>query len=81
MKCNESSLTGEPDDLPKHIRGDPFMLSGCLLTDQGTSPEVYMLTIAVGAKSQYGKIRAKLQEDPAETPLQEKLAGIATMVG
>ena len=40
-----------------------------------------MLTIAVGARSQYGKIRAKLQEDPAETPLQEKLAGIATLVG
>jgi len=82
VKVNESSLTGEPDDLSKVLNGpDPFLLSGCLLTDQGTSPEVFMLTIAVGAKSQYGKIRAKLQEDPAETPLQEKLAGIATMVG
>lgn len=81
MKSNESQLTGEPDDLAKNLDHDPFLLSGCTITDQGTSPEVFMLTIAVGAKSQYGQIRAKLQEEPAETPLQQKLEGIAKLVG
>jgi len=43
-----------------------------------------MVVIAVGYKSQYGQIRAKLQESSDnnnETPLQQKLEMIAKLVG
>jgi magnesium-transporting ATPase (P-type) len=81
VKANESSLTGEPDDLNKHHSKDPFLLSSSLLTDQGTSPEIYMITIAVGSRSQWGKIRANLVEESNPTPLQEKLEDAAKLIG
>ena len=81
VKANESSLTGEPDDLPKHPSKDPFLLSSSLLTDQGASPEVYMLVVAVGARSQWGKIRANLVQETTMTPLQEKLEHAAKFIG
>ena len=82
VKCNESALTGEPDDLLKsYEKGDPFLLSSCTVTDQGTSPEVLCIAIAVGPKSRWGKIRANLQEEPTETPLQEKLNEVVTLIG
>lgn len=81
VKANESSLTGEPDDLAKHSSKDPFLLSSSLLTDQGTSPEIFMLVIAVGGRSQWGKIRANLVQETTMTPLQEKLEHAAKFVG
>lgn len=81
VKANESSLTGEPEDLPKHANKDPFLLSSSLLTDQGSSSEVFMLVIAVGSRSQWGKIRANLVQEDSMTPLQEKLAHAAKFIG
>lgn len=81
VKANESSLTGEPEDLSKHVVKDPFLLSSSLLTDQGTSPEIFMLVIAVGARSQWGKIQANLVQDSTLTPLQEKLEHAAKFIG
>ena len=81
VKANESSLTGEPEDLSKHAGKDPFLLSSSLLTDQGTSPEVFMLVVAVGARSQWGKIRANLVQESTPTPLQEKLEHAAKFIG
>ncbi len=81
VKANESSLTGEPEDLAKHARKDPFLLSSSLLTDQGSSPEIFMLVIAVGARSQWGKIRANLVQEDTMTPLQEKLTHAAKFIG
>jgi magnesium-transporting ATPase (P-type) len=81
VKANESSLTGEPDDLPKHAERDPFLLSSSLLTDQGRASEVFMLVIAVGPRSQWGKIRANLVQEDTLTPLQEKLEHAAKFIG
>lgn len=81
VKVNESSLTGEPEDLLKKVDKDPFLLSSSLLTDQGSSPEIFIFVIAVGPRSQWGKIRANLVQDSTPTPLQEKLEHAATVIG
>lgn len=79
VTCNESSLTGEPEDVRKGVEKgeDPFLLSGCVMTG-GTCT---MLVIAVGAESRWGRISAQLQQDPSDTPLQEKLDVMAQQIG
>lgn len=82
VKCNESGLTGEPDDLEKRPDGDnPFLFSSCLVTEVGNSSDAKILVIAVGEKSEWGKIRATLTTEPSETPLQQKLDVMATLIG
>ncbi|CAM9381353.1 unnamed protein product [Chrysoparadoxa australica] len=81
VKCNESGLTGEPDDLKKRADGDVFMYSSCLITDVGNSAEAKMLVTAVGEYSQWGKIRATLVTESVETPLQQKLERMAQLIG
>jgi Ca2+-transporting ATPase len=68
--CNESSLTGEPDDLPKSKDKDCFILSSSLITD---GEQCKAMVIGVGINSQWGKIKANLVTEPTSTPLQEKL--------
>eukprot|EP00752_Nemacystus_decipiens_P016220 g14503.t1 len=80
VSVNESSLTGEAEDVRKGVGGggeDAFLLSGCTLT----SGRATMMAIAVGAESRWGRIKAKLQEEPSDTPLQEKLDDMAAMIG
>jgi magnesium-transporting ATPase (P-type) len=43
--------------------------------------QVVFVATAVGVKSQWGKIRANLVSEPGETPLQEKLADAAKLIG
>ena len=79
-ETNEAALTGEPDDKPKAAfdpTGDPFLLSGTELT-RGTCT---MLVVAVGAQSQWGRIKAKLQKEESNTPLQDKLDTLAEQIG
>ena len=40
-----------------------------------------MIVVGIGAFSQWGKIRANLVEDPAPTPLQNKLEEMAKSIG
>jgi P-type Ca2+ transporter type 2C len=56
VTANESSLTGEPEDVRKGADegDDPFLLSGCVLTGGHCA----MLVIAVGAESRYAYARA-----------------------
>lgn len=63
VTVNESSLTGEAEDVRKTTasaqRGpgtDVFMLSGCTLT----SGRARMLVIAVGAESRWGRIKVSM---------------------
>ncbi|CAM9918584.1 unnamed protein product [Pylaiella littoralis] len=79
VSVNESSLTGEAEDVRKGTGKDEdvFLLSGCTLT----SGRATMMAIAVGAESRWGRIKAKLQEEPSDTPLQEKLDAMAAMIG
>ena len=79
VKCNESALTGEPDDLKKSPTHDCFLLSSTLLTE--AEDRVRCICIAVGESSQWGKIKANLVTENPETPLQIKLADMAEFIG
>ncbi|KAI2952848.1 hypothetical protein CBS147321_580 [Aspergillus niger] len=92
IKCDESSATGESDQMKKtdgHEVGrlimngkatkklDPFMISGSkVLEGVGT----YLVT-SVGPYSTYGRILLSLQESNDPTPLQVKLGRLANWIG
>jgi Ca2+-transporting ATPase len=74
---NESSLTGEPDDLKKQGDKDCFLLSSCLVTE---GEECRALVIGIGLYSQWGKIKANLVTEAVNTPLQDKLEDMTKQV-
>jgi Ca2+-transporting ATPase len=76
MKVDESSMTGESDAIKKNDN-EPFLISGTPVTE-GVGR---MLVVAVGAHSQKGKIKALLQKEQEDTPLQEKLEIVAAAIG
>ncbi|RHZ74471.1 hypothetical protein CDV55_108505 [Aspergillus turcosus] len=92
IKCDESSATGESDQMKKTsghevwqriVNGtatkklDPFMISGSkVLEGVGT----YLVT-SVGPYSSYGRILLSLQESNDPTPLQAKLGRLANWIG
>ncbi|KAF7592952.1 Calcium-transporting ATPase 10, plasma membrane-type [Aspergillus hancockii] len=92
IKCDESSATGESDHMEK-VSGhevwnsiidetatrelDPFIISGSkVLEGVGT----YLVT-SVGCYSTNGRIMASLQTETDPTPLQVKLARLASWIG
>ena len=77
MLANESSLTGEPDDLKKSLEKDCFLLSSCLVTE---GEECRALVIGIGMHSQWGKIKANLVSEAVNTPLQDKLEEMTKQV-
>eukprot|EP00753_Platysulcus_tardus_P006997 PLAT14760.1.p2 GENE.PLAT14760.1~~PLAT14760.1.p2 ORF type:complete len:1060 (-),score=639.07 PLAT14760.1:215-3394(-) len=77
VASNESSLTGEPEDKKKTAERDPFLLSGCTLN----TGSCRMIVIAVGSRSRWGRIKAKLNVDPEPTPLQKKLDHMVKLIG
>jgi len=77
MKCDESPMTGEAEEIRKDTRDRCFVVGSCLVT-HGSGR---MLVTAVGATSKHGEIMAKLTEEDEETPLQEKLDDIAKLIG
>lgn len=92
VKCDESSATGESDQMKKTtgnevwqhmINGtatkkmDPFILSGSnVLEGVGT-----FVVTSVGPNSSYGKILISLQTPNDPTPLQVKLGNLADWIG
>ena len=92
IRCDESSATGESDQMKKtggedawqRLRDgsatkklDPFIISGSkVLEGVGT----YLVT-SVGQNSSYGKILMSLQTESESTPLQVKLGGLANWIG
>lgn len=77
LELDESALTGEPIDIEKNAKLDPFVLSGTTAV-AGTGD---FLAIAVGKYSQWGIIKSKLGLEQEQTPLQEKLDEMAVMIG
>lgn len=77
VQSNESSLTGEPDDLRKNRDGDCFLLSSCLITE---GEDCKAVVIGIGIHSQWGKIKANLVSEAVNTPLQDKLEDMAKAV-
>ena len=78
IKVNESSLTGESDDLVKSTEQDCFLLSSCLVTEG--EAECRALVIGIGVHSQWGKIKATLVTESVNTPLQDNLQDLTTQV-
>lgn len=92
VKCDESSATGESDQMKKTSghevwqqmndgtaskKLDPFIISGSkVLEGVGT-----FLVTSVGVNSSYGKILMSLQTENEETPLQVKLGRLANWIG
>ncbi|OJJ51661.1 hypothetical protein ASPZODRAFT_12474 [Penicilliopsis zonata CBS 506.65] len=92
VKCDESSATGESDQMKKMSghevwqrlldgtatsKLDPFLISGSkVLEGVGT----YLVT-SVGPYSTYGRILLSLQESDDPTPLQAKLGKLANWIG
>ena len=78
VRTDESSLTGESDQLLKQVfgsleSGDPFIISGTLIVDgKGT-----MVITGVGEYSIQGMMMKDLRIDPPPTPLQIKLGNLA----
>jgi len=79
LRVDESALTGEPIDVEKStlVEGDPFLLSGCI----STAGRAQFLAIAIGKDSQWGIIKAHLEKEQDQTPLQEKLDHMAEIIG
>lgn len=91
VKCDESSATGESDNLKKTAgdevydaiethknlgKLDPFIISGGKVTEGvGT-----FLVTAVGVNSSYGKTMMSLREPSQTTPLQAKLNVLAEYI-
>lgn len=92
VKCDESSATGESDQMKKTPgeevwlrlqdgtatpKLDPFIISGSkVLEGVGT-----FLVTSVGQNSSFGKIMMSLQTDNDPTPLQVKLGHLANWIG
>ena len=92
IKCDESSATGESDQMkkiPAHDalaqlennpalahKLDPFIISGGKVLE---GVGTYMVT-SVGVHSSFGKIMMALREDSSATPLQMKLNDLAEAI-
>ncbi|KAI9101221.1 hypothetical protein DFS34DRAFT_462592 [Phlyctochytrium arcticum] len=73
LDTDESSLTGEPVNIHKDLKDDPFLLSGTkVVNGMGR-----MLVIATGVNSLNGRSMLALEVEPEETPLQSKLGKLA----
>ncbi|EPS40784.1 hypothetical protein H072_5329 [Dactylellina haptotyla CBS 200.50] len=92
VKCDESSATGESDQIKKtggeqvlrlfeqgHSNVgdlDPFIISGSKVLE---GVGTYLVT-SVGVNSSFGKIMMSMRQEMAPTPLQIKLDGLATAI-
>lgn len=80
---DESAMTGENIEIKKRVptsytdKADPFLISGSKVLEGSGS----LLVLAVGKKSQYGILKAALQDSEDETPLQQKLSILAEQIG
>lgn len=72
VTVNESSLTGEAEDVRKggDKADDVFLLSGCTLT----SGRATMMVVAVGAESRWGRI--KVRRAWLQKPLMYSFGGV-----
>jgi Ca2+-transporting ATPase len=66
------------EDRKKSRNTDPFLLSSSNISE---GEEIKMLVFGIGPHSQWGRIKLSLQVDEVNTPLQDKLDAIATLIG
>lgn len=75
---NESSITGENDDVHKSPDMDPFLLSGTHIVD---GCDGRALVVAVGPLSFAGAIAMSTRQSKTDTPLTEQLESMADAIG
>ena len=84
LSCDESAMTGEPDQMEKsavtesnyEFNPDPFLVGKSLVAQgQGTA-----MVCCVGTNSRSGQAEEKLQTEEEQTPLQQKLDAIANQL-
>mmetsp|Transcript_23162 Transcript_23162/g.59344 ORF Transcript_23162/g.59344 Transcript_23162/m.59344 type:complete len:1051 (-) Transcript_23162:502-3654(-) len=75
LSIDESALTGESDAVSKSAV-EPFIISG----SQVVEGEGRMMVLAVGPRTEWGRLLALTTGEAEATPLQEKLTGVAAMV-
>eukprot|EP01098_Paradermamoeba_levis_P015007 TRINITY_DN7410_c0_g5_i1.p1 TRINITY_DN7410_c0_g5~~TRINITY_DN7410_c0_g5_i1.p1 ORF type:complete len:546 (+),score=151.30 TRINITY_DN7410_c0_g5_i1:155-1639(+) len=76
LQVNESAMTGEPEPVRKNDQ-KPILLSGC----QAVTGFGKCVVIAVGGNSKWGRIKALLDTDHEDTPLQVNLERLAETIG
>lgn len=76
LEIDTSAATGESKHDLKSL-DNPFLLSGTLVS-QGRGK---YLVLCVGSHSNFGRIFATLNEEQKQTPLQDKLEGLAENIG
>ncbi|KPI87958.1 putative calcium-transporting ATPase [Leptomonas seymouri] len=77
---DESSVTGENDEVLKQVLTDPFLISGSSVLDG--SAEGMALVCSVGANSFSGEIAVSIQTtEKTNTPLQDQLEVMADIIG
>jgi P-type E1-E2 ATPase len=77
LRIDESTATGENDDLNKSHESDPFFKSGTNVVEGAAT----MMVIGIGEHSFAGKITMSLRVEKKDTPLQEKLGELADNIG
>lgn len=76
IKVDESSLTGEPE--PREITLDKnVLLSGCTVKEG----VLRAIVVATGMNSVYGQVKALVEKERNNTPLQDKLEELADFIG
>ncbi|KAL8214976.1 hypothetical protein R6Q57_004425 [Mikania cordata] len=78
LLVDESSMTGESDDIDIDAIRHPFLLSGSKATDGHGQ----MLVISVGMKTAWGKMMSSITSNSDEqTPLQSRLNKLTSSIG
>ena len=78
LSVDESTVTGEPDQLKKDAHEHPFLLSGSQIADGAAKAVV----LTVGSKTFLGKnLESIMNVEETDTPLQQKLNYIAELIG
>eukprot|EP01084_Bolivina_argentea_P047034 86648_1 len=76
LKAQEAGLTGESKELSKN-RFHPLLMKGTNIV----SGEGLMIAIAVGDRTEWGRLMAKLTDERDNTPLQDKLEILGAQIG
>jgi P-type E1-E2 ATPase len=76
IKVDESSLTGETES--RDVNAEfPILLSGCTVKEG----MIRSLVVATGMNSVYGRVKALVEKERSNTPLQDKLEELADFIG
>jgi len=76
LKATEAAMTGESKELKKN-RFHPLLMKGTNIV----SGEGMMVAVAVGDRTEWGRLMAKLKDERDATPLQDKLEVLSKQIG